>query len=111
VELLGAIEPGDHPATGKPQWAELINAHPQLSSGPAKAGINPFTKRPMEFKPSPYHGSVEIAGRKVGAIHWAMDDSRRLIVWSDAGSETPVRAVAEDVASRLGWHFVSGGAI
>ncbi len=111
MELLGTIEPGDDPATGKPQWAELIVAHTQLSCGSAKMGINPFTKRPMEFNPNPYHSEVRIEGRKIGAIHCAMDDSRRLIVWSEVGSEIPVRIVAEDVASRLGWQFVAGGAI
>ena len=111
MELLGKIEPGDDPATGKPQWAELIKAHPQLSRRPPKTGINPFTKRPMEFKPHPYDAEVEIEGRTIGAIHWAMDDSRRLIVWSDVGSEISVRAVAEDVASRLGWRFVADGAV
>jgi len=39
-----------------------------------------------------------------------MDDSRRLIVWADTGSEEEVRNVAEDVASRLGWRFVADNA-
>lgn len=111
MELLGTIEPGDDHVTGKPQWAELINAHPHLSLGPAKTGINPFTKRPMEFKPNPYDSAVQVEDRRVGTIHWAMDDSRRLVVWSEVGSEISVRAVAEDVALRLGWHFVASGAI
>src|SRR5215469_3914528 len=34
-----------------------------------------------------------------------MGDSRRLAVWSSAGAEEKVRAVATDVAARLGWHF------
>jgi hypothetical protein len=61
----------------------------------------------MEFTPNPYRSEVEIEGREIGAIHWAMDDSRRLVVWSNVGEEIPVRAVAEDVASRLRWHFVA----
>ncbi len=60
--------------------------------------------------PDPTTAQVIIDGGQVGSIHWAMDDSRRLVVWASAGAEEKVRSVATDVASRLGGHFVHGNA-
>jgi hypothetical protein len=39
-------------------------------------------------------------------IHWSMDESRRLVVFADAGSQEMVRDVAQDIAAKLGWRFV-----
>jgi hypothetical protein len=108
VKVLGTIEPGAEATVGKPEWTCLIETHPQLSSPPAKEGINPFTKKPHLYRPNPTAAQVIIDGSPAGSIHWAMDDSRRLVVWSNAGAEQKVRSVATDVASRLGWHFVVG---
>jgi hypothetical protein len=45
--------------------------------------------------------------RQIGLIHWSTEDeSRRLVVFADAGSQEMVRDVAEDIASKLGWRFV-----
>jgi hypothetical protein len=108
VELLGTIEPGAEHAIGKPEWINLIEAHPHLSSSPPKQGINPFTRKPHLYQPNPTGALVVIEGSQIGSIHWAMDDSRRLVVWSNAGAEEKVRSVATDVAVRLGWQFVRG---
>jgi hypothetical protein len=107
VELLGTIEPGADLATGKPEWLRLIDAHPQLSPAPAREGINPFTRKPLLFEARQDSARVLVKLRQIGSIHWALDDSRRLVVWADIGSEQEVRNVAEDVASRLGWRFVA----
>jgi hypothetical protein len=111
MRLLGTIEPGADLATGKPEWIRLIDAHPQLSPVPAREGINPFTRKPLLFKARPDTARVLVETRQIGSIYWAMDDSRRLIVSADIGSEQQVRNVAEDVASRLGWRFVADNAV
>lgn len=108
MELLGTIEPGAEHTSGKSEWMGLIHSHPQLSAPPAKQSINPFTRKPISIQPDPTAAQVMIAGHQIGSIHWAMDDSRRLVVWSDAGAEEKVGGVATDVASRLGWQFVRG---
>ena len=110
MELLGTIEPGAEHTSGKAEWMGLIQAHPQLSSPPAKQGTNPFTRKPISFQPDPTAAQVMSEGHQIGSIHWAMDDSRRLVVWSNAGAEEKVESVAADVASRLGWQFVRGNA-
>jgi hypothetical protein len=115
VELIGTIEPDAGVATGRAEWLQAIEAHPQLSRGSAKAkaGINPFTGEPMLYRPHPNADatSVMIDDSKVGSIHWAMDDSRFLVVWSKAGADEKVIGVAMDVAARLGWHFVRSTAV
>lgn len=47
-----------------------------------------------------------LEGSKVEAIHWAMDGSHRLIIWSASGAISHVTDIALDVASRLGGRFV-----
>jgi hypothetical protein len=100
VEPLGTIEPGADLASGKPEWIRLSNAHPQLSPVPAREGVNPFSRDPHLYEARPDTARVLLELRQVGLIHWAMDDSRRLIVWADTGSEEKVGNVAQDVASR-----------
>ena len=56
---------------------------------------------------SPAAAIVVVDGTKIGAIHWAMDDSCQLLVWSEAEAKIRVVAIASDVASRLGWRFVA----
>jgi hypothetical protein len=107
VKILGMIEPNADLATGKPQWIRLIAGHPQLSPVAAQDGVNPFTRGPLVFTAKPDTARVLLEHRQIGLIHWAMDESRHLIVWADIGSEEKVRKVAEDVASRLGWRFVA----
>jgi hypothetical protein len=107
MEFLGTIEPGVDSAVGKPEWIRLIEEHPQLALSPAREGINPFTRGPMLFKPKPDAARVMAGPETIGSIYWALDDSRRLVVSAEAGSEEQVRTVAEDIAGRLGWRFVA----
>lgn len=107
MEFLGTIEPGAGAASGKPDWIRLIDAHPQLSRIPSRWGVNPFTRDPLLFKSKPDTARVLMEQNPIGLIHWAPDDTCRLIVLADAGFEDSVRNLAQDVASRLGWSFVA----
>jgi hypothetical protein len=106
MESLGIIVPDGDRTSGRPEWIGLIDVHPQLSCPPAKVGINPFTRAPLTFKAGSDYARVLLSGGQIGAIHWAMDDSRCLVVWSEPGSEASVRDVAEEIAKQLGWRFV-----
>jgi len=106
VNSLGTIEPSIGSTAGRPEWIQVIGAHPHLSHVADKQGINPMTKGPMFYKAPPDCAHVLVDGVGVGMIHWAMDDSRRLVVWSDTGAEIQVALVAEHVAAQLGWHYV-----
>lgn len=107
TDLLGTIEPGLDSAAGKDEWIALIGVHSALALYEPKQGINPFTKAPMLFKPHPDTARVVVEGTQVGSIHWAMDDSRRLVVWAEPAAKAGVVAIANEVASRLGWCFVA----
>jgi hypothetical protein len=111
MEPLGTIEPsGDVAAGGRLEWIRLIEVYPQLSPVPPREGINPFTKGPHLYRARPDTARVLAEIGEIGLIHWAEDDSRRLAVWSNSGSESEVKRVAEAVASRLGWRFVADNA-
>ena len=56
--------------------------------------------RTFLFKANPETALVLLQQRQIGRIHWAMDDSRRLIVWADTVFEEGVENVAQDVVSR-----------
>jgi len=107
TELLGTIEPESGSSAGKDEWIALIAAHSALASSAPKQGTNPFSREPMVFSPSPEAAIVVVDGTKIGAIRWAMNDSRQLIVWSEPEAKIRVLAIASDVASRLGWRFVA----
>jgi len=107
TELVGTIEPESGSSAGKDEWIALIAAHSALAQVAPKQGTNPFSREPMVFTPRPDAAIVVVDGTKIGAIHWAMDDSRQLIVWSEAETKIRVVAIASDVASRLGWRFVA----
>ena len=106
-ELVGTIEPNPGSLAGKSEWIALIGVHSALALREPKQGVNPFTKAPMSFKPHPDAARVVVDGTQVGSIHWAMDDSRRLIVWSETAAKLRVVDIANDIASRLGWRFVA----
>jgi hypothetical protein len=108
MQLLGTIEPDDAASAGQGEWIALIGKHSSLAAPLPKQGINPFTKQPHLFEPAKDHASVVLDGGKVGAIHWAMDGSHRLIVWSAPGAISHVTDIALDVASRLKWRFIVG---
>jgi hypothetical protein len=107
TELVGTIEPESGSSAGKDEWIALIAAHSALASSAPKQGTNPFSREPMVFSPSPEAAIVVVDGTKIGAIRWAMNDSRQLIVWSEPEAKIRVLAIASDVASRLGWRFVA----
>jgi hypothetical protein len=110
VVLVGTVEPGSETMSGRSDWLRVIEAHPQLSRVPAVEGINPFTRRPHAYTANPDTAQILKDAKQIGSIHWAMDGSRGLVVWSHPGYEEQVRVVAENVAARLGWQLVSGGA-
>jgi len=108
MQLLGRIEPDDVLSADQGEWIALIGKHTSLAAALPKQGINPFSKQPYPFKPTQDYAGVLLDGDKVGAIHWAMDGSHRLIVWSEPAARVHVTDVARGVASRLRWRFVLG---
>jgi hypothetical protein len=108
MQFLGTIAPDDGSSADQGEWIMLIGAHSSLAMAPAQQGINPFTKQSHLFKPAPDYASVLLDGTKVGAIHWAIDGSNRLVVWSVPTAKTHVIDIAQDVASRLSWCFALG---
>jgi hypothetical protein len=110
MESLGTIEPIVDSLAGRPEWISLIDDHPQLCRAPDKVGINPFTRAPLTFKAHPDYARVLKNGSAIGAIHWAMDDSRCLVVLAEPGAEIAVAEAAEEVATHLGWRFVGNNA-
>ena len=107
TELVGTIEPEPGSLAGKDEWIALISAHSALASVAPKQGTNPFSRKPMVYSPSPDAATVVVDGTTIGAIHWAMNDSRQLIVWSEPEVKNRLVVIASDVASRLGWRFVA----
>jgi hypothetical protein len=107
ADLVGTIEPAPDAVTGKSEWIALVGVHPALALREPTPGINPFTKAPMTFKPHPDHARVLVEGSQVGSIHWAMDNSTRLMVWSEAAAKSRVIEIATDAAWRLGWRFMA----
>jgi hypothetical protein len=108
MQLLGTIEPGHGAMAGRGEWILLIGVHSSLAPGSPHQGINPFTMQPHLFKPAPDYARVLLDGTEVGAIHWAMDGSHRLVVWSVTAARSYVTDIAQDVASRLGWRLALG---
>ena len=107
TELVGTIEPEPGSLAGKDEWIALNSAHSALASVAPKQGTNPFSRKPMVYSPSPDAATVVVDGTTIGAIHWAMNDSRQLIVWSEPEAKNRLVVIASDVASRLGWRFVA----
>lgn len=108
--LVGRVEPSSDAVGGRPDWISIIQGHPQLSPIAPVEGINTFTQEPILYRARPDTAQVWNEGKRVVLIHWAADDSRRLVVWSDPGYEDQIRKVAEDVAGRLGWQLVRADA-
>lgn len=91
MEFIGTIEPGAAAAIAKAEWIQVIEAHPHLSLAPVKNGVNPFSRKPTLYQPNPTAAQVVIDGSQIGSMHWAMDDSRRLVVWSITGLRRRLR--------------------
>jgi hypothetical protein len=111
MQLLGTIEPDDASSADQGEWLALMGKHKSLAAALPKQGINPFSKQPYLIEPAKDYASVLLDGSKVGAIHWAMDGSHRLIVWSEPAARTHVMDIAQDVASQLRWRLVLGADI
>jgi hypothetical protein len=107
MELVGTLEPPNDLASCREGWTRLIGAHPRLSPPPPRQGVNPFSRMPHTYTAAPDTARVLLGSQEIGLIHWAMDNSRHLVVQSHADSKAEVISVAQDVASRLGWRFVT----
>jgi len=100
MEAIGTISmAGDPAGIDLDKWTSIIAAHPNLGSIAPVEGINPFTRAPMTFKGHPGDANVVIDGKIVGHMEWAPDDSNQIRV---IGDPALVRAIAVDVAARLG---------
>jgi hypothetical protein len=85
---------------------QLIDSHPALRHVPPHTGINPFTREPWEYNAPASTAQITVEGTRVGAIEWAMDGSRYLLVHAAEGRVDFVESVATDVATTLGACFV-----
>jgi hypothetical protein len=106
MEFLGTIEPENGAAADGREWIALIDAHASLSPAQPRPGINAVTKEPLLYQPTPDYAQITVDGTAIGAIHWAMDDSRRLVLWSLPTTRIPVIDIAQEVAASLGWKLL-----
>ena len=88
------------------RWLTLIKSHAALGNATPRKGINPFTRQPCDYEPSPSSALVRKGGADIGSIYPAMDGSPLLIVESNEDSTETVASIAEDVACSLGGQFV-----
>src|SRR5262245_48708481 len=105
--FLGRIEAVSESTEIDPgNWLALIDSHGSLGHVPAHMGINPFTRKPMEFKAPASTAAVRIGGVRVGSIFWALDGSPYLLVQAEEESAEAVADIAEEIATALGARFV-----
>jgi hypothetical protein len=105
--LLGEIEAVSEAAPlDAAKWLSLIDSHESLGHVPSKMGINPFTKKPTEYKSPASTARICVEGASVGSIGWALDGSLSLIVEAEENSVDLVTKTAEEVARTLGGRFV-----
>lgn len=91
----------NQPGFDQARWIALIGQHPNLSVMPPRQGINPFTREPMLFQAKDV-ALVTEAGKQLGAMDWAPDDSQQLCIWIDDGAAgDALDAIGADVATRL----------
>jgi hypothetical protein len=104
---IGRIEGGPRDnRIDQGEWIALIKSLPSLAPIRPTKGINPFTGKPIEFKSPVTSASVCIEGTELGSLSWAMDGSPILIVYANDEAAATVASVAEQVAQKLGAHFV-----
>jgi hypothetical protein len=103
VEFIGVIssEP-DPPGINKARWIELIRDYPNLDPAPPREGTNPFTRKPTVIYPRPDIARVVVAGKEVGTMSWAEDESNLINVFGEPEVVVPL---ACDIARLLGGHF------
>ena len=106
MDFLGSIKaPLDPPGIDRARWMRLITTHPNLRPAPQRVGINPFTRKPMTFRPHPDFAWVVIAGNQAGTMDWAQDGSNQISVW---GESSGVDEIARQVAAQLGGTYRAG---
>jgi hypothetical protein len=103
VRFIGEIssEP-DPPGINKARWIELIREYPNLDPVPPREGTNPFTRKPMVIYPRADIARVVVAGKDVGTMSWAEDESNLINVFGEPEVVVPL---ACDIARLLGGHF------
>ena len=107
MAFIGQIE-GASGSNGidKDSWIRLIDSHPQLSVVPPQKGINPFTRKPIEFKALPTSAIVCIGGEEIGLISWRRMVRRPLLWRLTTNQRMPSRACAR-VGDRSRGHIYS----
>ena len=101
MELLATIEPDAGAAAHLDEWIALVGTHSSLAPVQPRQSINPITKEAHVYKAARGYAGVLLDGTIMGAIHWAMDDSHRLVVWSSPTARTHVIVIAREWP--LGW--------
>lgn len=89
-------EPGGIPLD---DWLSEIARNPALRSMAPVAGINPFTRRSMEYR-RPYAGHVSVGGSDVGSMIW---EANHILMWGNAAAVAPI---AQDIAAKLNARFL-----
>jgi hypothetical protein len=104
VSIVAVLESiGDEPSISDSGWEALIEDHPALRRPPPRAGINPWTKKPITLPARTDLAIVVDDGRELGSIEWAQDGSRILLARPErASARDALVQVARDVAWRLG---------
>jgi hypothetical protein len=107
MKCLGQIQavPGSA-AIDSSKWLALIDSHGALEHVPARKGINPFTREPVDYKAPATSALIRVQGAQIGSIFWAMDGSPYLMVQAEEGSVETVAALAREIAAALGAQFV-----
>jgi hypothetical protein len=106
MDYLGRITTqSEPPSVDLQRWIALIARHPMLAPVKPVTGINPFTRKPQEYRPHPGAARVILDGTEIGSMTWAEDGSSQIDVWA---ASSAVDKIAIEVAAELGCVFERG---
>jgi hypothetical protein len=106
MDYLGRITTqNEPPSVDLQRWTALIARHPSLAPAKPVTGVNPFAKKPQDYRPHPGIARVILEGTEVGMMTWAEDGSSQIAVWA---TSSVVEKVATEVAVELGCVFERG---
>lgn len=105
MEFVGIIQSKpDPPGIDRSAWMALVKARNDLLLPQPRAGVNPFTKKPVMFDPPKDSANVFVNEQHVGSFHWSQNEENVISVWGDLAH---VRPIAEGIARELGGVFLA----